>query len=88
MGRRKKQILPYNIPENILNTLNEHCNHGWFLFTYDDKDQFRLYCNFDNPLVIKSLRTDVSNWLDALKQLETEMTIENLSNNSNPPEEE
>lgn len=88
MGRRKKQPAPYNIPENVLNVLNEHCNHGWLLFTYDDQDQFRLYCNFDNPLIMKSIRNDVTNWISAMKQLETNMSISSLMNISPPNPEE
>jgi hypothetical protein len=89
MGRPKKQVPPYVIPENILNNLNEHCKHGWMLFTYDDKDQFRLYCNTDNVLVMKSLRNDINNWLNAIQQLETHISINSLiGNNKNPNDDE
>lgn len=77
MGRKRK-TQAYNIPENILNMVNEHSNKGWMLFTYDDFENFRLYCNFDDSTIMKSLKSDIGTWLDAMKQLETQSTLQGL----------
>lgn len=91
MGRKKKNQ-PYTVPDSILNIVNEHCNKGWMLFTYDDANQFRLYCKFDDPLVMKSLKSDLAIWLNALSEYEQNITLSNLirdnSDNSGDPSNE
>jgi len=81
MGRKKKTPVP-QIPENILNNLNEHCAHGWMLFSYDFEGSLRLHCNFDNVMAMKSLRHDVNNWVEAMKNLENHVTMQKLLENS------
>lgn len=84
MGRPKK-IRAYDIPDNVLNVLNEHCHRGFLLFTYDNLDQLRLFCNFDDPIVMKSLKSDVCNWMNAMNHVETQATLQGiLGQNYNP----
>lgn len=87
MGR-KKQNKPYVIPSHILDMLNEHCNKGWMLFTYDDQNTLRLYCNFDDTTVAKALRSDIETYVTSIKQLETDMTIQKILEQNNPPSED
>ena len=91
MGRKKKSE-PYNIPDQILNVINEHCGKGWMLFTYDDFNRFRLYCNFDDILAMKSLKSDIDTYLSAVAQLEHDATVQKLSSDNQsgdetPPQE-
>ena len=74
---RKKKVVS-QIPENLLNQVNEWCAHGWILFSYDFDGNLRLHCNFDNEVIMKALRADISNWIDVMKSLEHQVAIQNL----------
>ncbi len=67
---RYKKKKPYIIPSGILDHLDEHCKHGWFVFTYDDQNNFRVYSNFDNELIMKALVADIEKYINAFSQLE------------------
>lgn len=85
MGRKKKNQ-PYNIPEQVLNIMNEHCSKGWMLFTYDDFNRFRLYCQFDNndPLIMKALKSDINTYITAVTKYEHDLTVQKIHNDNNP----
>ncbi len=88
MGRHKK-IKAFDVPENVLNMINECSDSGWILCNYDNLNQFRIYCNFDNPYVMKSLKSDITNWLNAMSHIETQSTLHGiLGNNGGPTDED
>ena len=80
---KKKKVSPPQIPENLLNVLNEHCAHGWILFSYDFNGNLRLHCNFDNEIVMKALRSDIQNWLNIMNELEHQIAMQSITGNSN-----
>lgn len=75
---RKKIIQPYNIPEQVLNNLNEHCNRGFMLFTYDNLDNLRLYCNFDDAIVMKSLKSDIESYIEVMTNLQLNNAMQSM----------
>jgi len=77
MANRKKSQ-PFNIPKNILNSIEECSNHGYILFTFDDKDDFRIYCNFQNAIAATSFYTQVGNYIDAVRGMQQQATIESM----------
>lgn len=88
MSRRKKQIKPYDIPDNVLNVLNEHCYKGFMLFTLDPQENFRLYCNFDDSTTMKALKSDISNWMDTMKHVEMQSTLHGILGQNGNNEQE
>ena len=79
MGR-KKQPKPYDIPDNILGGVTEHTAGGFFLFCFDDQNNFRVYSNFDSELHFKSLKADALKWLQAIDMLENQQMVASLIN--------
>lgn len=90
----KKQRQPFVIPQKLLNQINEVSNRGWILFTFDDANQFRIYSQYDDELAAVALRNNISNYAEAMKNLEMQSTINGILNNmisfnkQNPPEED
>lgn len=78
---KKKKIVEQQIPEKLLNQINEFSAWGWILFSYDFNGNLRLHCNFDNQVITKAIRADIANWIEAMKNLEQHVTIQNLINN-------
>ncbi len=72
----KKKKAPFNIPNDILDRLNECCMRGWFLFTYDDQMNHRVYSNFDSEIDFKVLKADTIKWLNAIEQLEQQTILQ------------
>ncbi len=80
MSRPKKKP-PFSIPQNILNSIGECSNHGYILFTFDDKNDFRIYCNFDNEISATAFYTQVGNYIDAVRGLQQQATIQSMIGN-------
>lgn len=77
MGRKKK-IVKHQMPENLLNQVNENLAHGWFLFGYNFNGELQIFSNFDNELAFKSLKSDVQKWLAAVEMLESQQVLHGL----------
>lgn len=75
---RPKKIQPYNIPENILATLEEHTHGGYFLFCQDDQGNFRVYSNFENETYFKAIKSDAVKWFNAVDGLENQQMLMTL----------
>lgn len=75
---RKKQKLPYNIPDNILASLGEHTKHGYILFTYDDQDNFRVYVDSDNEPLSTSLKVNALKWLQVIDNIESTLMAQSI----------
>lgn len=78
MGRRKKKIEPYTLPDSLLGQLTEHCNHGFLLLTYDNEDNYRIYSNFDGEIPFKALKADTLKWLNSIEQIEQTQTLHGI----------
>lgn len=78
MGRKKK-IKAYQIPENVLNNLNEHIGNGFFLFCCPNEETgFQVYSNFGNEIEFKALKADIQKWLSAVEMLESQQVLQSL----------
>ncbi len=79
MGRPKKsKIKPFDIPNEILDKLNEMCAGGFMLFTIDDQGNFRPYSTFDDELVFNFLKTNTMNYLEAINNIEKQQMLMSL----------
>ena len=77
MGRKRTKE-PYSIPDSILNVLNEHCLGAWAVFTFDDKQNSRIYMNADDAFAMKALKSDIVNWSNAMQHIEAQSTLHGI----------
>lgn len=76
--KRKKKNQPYELPDNLLTALTEHTRHGYILFTYDDKDNFRVYCNFDSDISGTALQTNACKWLQVMDNIDESIMAQSI----------
>ena len=86
MGRRKKEVKAFEIPDNILAVIDEVAGPSWALFHFDSLGQFRLHCNFDNPIGMKALKSDITNWVNAMQHIEIQSTLNGIMGGSEDSE--
>lgn len=75
---RPKKDKAFDIPTNILDKVNECCGRGFFLFTYDNLDHFRIYNTFDSEIDFKSLKSDILKYLNTIENIENQQILMSL----------
>lgn len=56
----------FEIPEQLLNQINECSEGGFVLFTFDDNEEPQIYATFDNKKSELALRKHIKDWADTL----------------------
>ena len=78
MSKPKKMPKPFDIPENILDKINECSQGGFFLFCLDDQGNFRPYSTFDNELVFSYLKENIVRYFNAISEIEKTQMLHSL----------
>jgi hypothetical protein len=75
---RPKKIKQFDIPNDILDRVNECCSNGFFLFTYDNTQTFRVYNTFDDDVSFKALKADILKYLQTIEMIESQQVLQSL----------
>ena len=75
MSRKKKS---FQIPEQILRSINECSSGGFLLFTFNDQGIPETIANFDSPAHSIAMASFVKNWSNAIEEIHKNITIQNL----------
>lgn len=77
MGRRKK-IIKHQVPENLLNQINENFAHGWMIYGYNFDGELQIFSNFDNELAFKALKSDILRYLNSIEMIENQQVLQGV----------
>ena len=80
----KKQ---FQLPDKILNELNEFSGGGFILFIYDQESSPRIYADFDSAAHGLGMQKFVQNWLSVVDTVNLEASMEELSSSSGDDED-
>lgn len=68
----------FEIPEQLLNSLNECTAGGFALFTFDDEGSPQAYIHFDNELHSLAIQRHIANWLASIDVIEKQLVVQKL----------
>jgi hypothetical protein len=76
------------IPVKVLNKLNEHTVGGFVLFYFNATDGAPEHVmTFDSPVHSLAMQKYLTDWSDALRELNIEATRSHIISQNSPPEE-
>jgi len=75
------------VPMSVLNNLNEHTLGGFAIFYFNAESGFPEHVlTFDSPVHSLAMQKYLQDWVDGLRQLNIEMTKQQIIDNSNEDE--
>lgn len=78
----------YNIPQNFLDRINEHCLGGFVLFTFDENGFPKVYSESDSLITFRALKDHVCDWSDAIRQFSIDQITDSMEENLSDEEDE
>lgn len=78
----------FQIPDGILEQMNEFSSGGYLLFTFDIEGNPRIICRFDSAVHSMGAQKYLAQWLDAVNETQTENIAQAIRGNSGDDDED
>lgn len=75
MTKQKKQ---FQIPEQLLRSLDECSSGGFLLFSFDENGAPDIHAIFDNPAYSLAMQQFVKNWITAVEETHLDLTKQQM----------
>ncbi len=79
-----KKNKPFEMPEQLLNNIDECSNGGFALFTFDDEGTPAIHFKFDNQKDAYAILENVKLWSNGMDVINQQMTINNIMESFQP----
>lgn len=82
-NKRKKEDgeVSFEIPEKLLNQINEFSAGGFLLFTFDENGKPTINSYFDDMTHAIAMQSHIQTWIKALDHLNLKLMIQNIEDN-------
>lgn len=74
-----KKNKPFEVPENILNSINEFSTGGFVLFTFDPEGLISIYPKLDSLIHAKAMHGYIKDWTTSIEIINNELMLRSLT---------
>ena len=86
MGEKKQKS--FVLPKDILSKINECSSGGFVLFTFDEFGNPHINSQFDSMTHAVAMQYYISNWLQAIDDINSDIMKSNISGGRNRPDDD